>query len=816
VNLFLDSNLKLWGGNMKKAQKLGCELGAAMAIAMLATSVAHAQAAANETAGDAAVDSGSGIQDIVVTAQRKSESSQRAAIAIDAVSGESLAQTGMTSATQLQQVSPSLNVANSGGANSSFFVRGVGNFSSNAYTDPATAFNYDGVYIGRPASTAGLFYDLERVEVLKGPQGTLYGRNATAGAINVIPAKPRIGEFSGNFTGSYGNYNAINLQGAVNVPMGEHGALRVSGTVSDHDGYLSDGANDEKISAFRVQMLAELTPELTVKIDGDYAHVGGQGSGAYYAARSTGLNATTQRYDFVSTGLSASTGLLDPISQAYRTTLFSAQVRRNFVPLPSEQYLRDNFYGVSSTIEYKTPAGTLTIIPAYRSAQLDDQHSSAGFTPSTKEKFEQTSLEARFGGTSGQIDYILGAYYYSETVKGNYTFAQQVLSSYQDFTTRTKSYAAFGRLTFHVADNFRLTGGIRYTDDTKNMDGAVDTISQRCSAAACPNAPFIPVTDQPDQLPFAVPARGQAPVPVQVNGVATGAITVRNSAVVLAETKTGKATYRGAAEFDVGPNSMLYASVETGFHSGGFSLATGRESFQPEYITAYTIGSKNRFFDNKLQLNLEGFYWKYSNQQIAHFGIDGAGGQAFFTENVGQSTIKGFEADVEARPARGTMLSASVQYLDAKFDSFKYDIPAANGVPNVGCPSAVNPTNALLRTVDCSGFPSFNSPKWTLTFGAEQSVPLGDFDLVFAADTQFRSERVIAFEYIPPEIAPPVWRSNASITLKKGDAWSISGFVRNIENNRTANSGTLVGAAGVVTLRTNAPRTFGVRVSAKF
>jgi iron complex outermembrane recepter protein len=339
---------------MRNAYKLGCELGLTLAISMLAATAAQAQTAPDETAAD----NGDGIQDIVVTAQRKSESTQRAAIAIDAVSGDKLAQSGMTSATQLQQVSPSLAVSNAGGANSTFFVRGVGNFSSNAYTDPATAFNFDGVYIGRPASTAGLFYDLERVEVLKGPQGTLYGRNATAGAINVIPAKPKVGEFSGNFTGSYGNYNAINLQGAVNAPMGENGAIRISGALSDHDGYLSDGTNDEKVAALRVQMLANLTPDLSVRVVGDYAHVGGKGGGSYYAARATGLNATTQRYDFVSTGFNAGTGILDPLSQAYRTTLFSGQVKRNFVPLPSDQYLHDNFYGVSADIEYKTPIGT--------------------------------------------------------------------------------------------------------------------------------------------------------------------------------------------------------------------------------------------------------------------------------------------------------------------------------------------------------------------------------------------------------------------------------------------------------------------------
>nr|WP_225883602.1 Plug domain-containing protein [Sphingomonas aliaeris] len=146
---------------------------------------------AGTTGETAAVDpvEAQGLTDIIVTAQRRSESLQRAAIPVDVITGDTLANSGVTTSGQLGQIVPSLAVQNNGGANTTFFLRGVGNFTVNGYSDPAIAFNYDGVYLGRPTSTSGVFYDLERVEVLKGPQGTLYGRNATGGAINILPLR---------------------------------------------------------------------------------------------------------------------------------------------------------------------------------------------------------------------------------------------------------------------------------------------------------------------------------------------------------------------------------------------------------------------------------------------------------------------------------------------------------------------------------------------------------------------------------------------------------------------------------------------------
>ena len=166
-----------------------------------------------------------------------------------------LANAGVVTPTSLNASVPSLFVTRGGGATTSFFIRGVGNFTNNGYSDPAVAFNVDQVYYGRPTATTGTFYDLDRIEVLKGPQGTLYGRNATGGAINIIPTKPKLGELSGYASAGYGRFNAVDLEGAVNVPLGQGAALRLSGKYFDTEGFNDDGTSDEVGHAVRAQLL---------------------------------------------------------------------------------------------------------------------------------------------------------------------------------------------------------------------------------------------------------------------------------------------------------------------------------------------------------------------------------------------------------------------------------------------------------------------------------------------------------------------------------------------------------------------------------
>ncbi len=282
-----------------------------------------------------------GLEDIIVTAQRQAQNVQSTPLAISVVTAEDLVTQNVTRAEDLSRVAPALVAANSGGPNTVFFLRGVGNFTVNAYSDAAIAFNYDGVYIGRPTSTSGYFYDLERVEVLKGPQGTLYGRNATGGAINVIPRAPILGVTNGNVQASYGNYDAYQGQAAVNVALGENAALRLSGTLNKHDGYLSDGTGDQDDYSLRAQLLVQVAPEMKLRLAADYGQQGGVGAGTSYQG-AIAYNGTNY---FISpiAGLDPSIGVLDPRSEAFLQTRFISAVGRNAEALGTKPYQDNDF-----------------------------------------------------------------------------------------------------------------------------------------------------------------------------------------------------------------------------------------------------------------------------------------------------------------------------------------------------------------------------------------------------------------------------------------------------------------------------------------
>ena len=782
--------------------------------------VAYAQQASVPAEAEA-----TGLSDIIVTAQRKSENLQKAAIAVDVLTSSDLANAGVITAATLNSAAPSLVVVQPGGPNASFFVRGVGNYTNNGFTDPAVAFNVDGVYLGRPTSTTGTFYDLERIEVLKGPQGTLYGRNATGGAVNVIPVKPQIGEFSGYAAAGYGNYNAFDVEGAINAPLGENGAIRISGKRVDRDGSNTDGSNDEKGEGLRFQMLGELSDALSVRIALDYSHQGGIGAGGQYNGFYT--NTPGSAPFFSAANLDPRGGFLSPASRAFYAarTIPGAFVR----PRPLNQPYQDNsYYGANAEIILKTGAGTLTVIPAYRSAKLNSLFGGPSFDGLIEERDEQFSVEARFQGkAAGPIEWLIGGYFFDESIKGDYTFSQQQVSAFVDFTTGTKSYAAFGRVTANLSDTLRLVGGVRYTHDKKPFVADAPTLILSCTRATppfCLGGPSVPLADSladfgsiiPASLLPAGPPRVGPPVPYGANG---NILIVAPLAVNRLRT-FAKVTYRAAIEYDIAPTSLLYASVETGFRSGGFSASLGHESVEPESITAFTLGSKNRFFDNRAQINIEAFFWKYRDQQVSHFGPDARGNNSFFSENIGRADIKGVDLEAQFLATDTTLLRTNIQYLDSKVKQFTYDLTALPVSPVVGCPF-VRTTNTLGQAVDrvnCAGRPGFNAPKWSINAGIEQTFEFGDYAIVFTGDAKYRSNRVIGFEYLPEENSGADTTFDASLRFGPlSEKWSLVGYIRNITNENIRSLTQFNSSVGnVVTSQYAPPRTYGVRASVKF
>jgi iron complex outermembrane recepter protein len=800
-------------------------LASALAIA---TGSAYAQTATADKAAAPPAEAAkeqTALEIVVITAQRVKESAQKAPIAVSVVKQEELIRQNVTRAEDLSNVVPALVATASGGPNTSFFIRGVGNTTSNSYSDPAISFNYDGVYIGRPNATQGFFYDLERVEVLKGPQGTLYGRNATGGAINVLPRAPQFKEQSAEIQASYGNYNAMQVQGAVNRAINDNVAFRIAGTYNKRDGYLSDGTSDQDQRAVRAQVLAKITPDLTTRFGVDYSHQGGAGSGSFVIG-TYALVSPTAGYAFTPTPqLGPGVGMHDPRTEAFVQTRYIGQVGRLSEAVKSYPSQNNSVWGITNETNWTTDAGTLTVQGAYRDSKIDSLSTTSNFRGFfIDENTNQTSLEARFAGKFGtKVDYLLGAFYFDEKIDNRSAINQLTLLPIQNYLTGTNSKAGFGKLAFKATDALTLTAAGRYTDDIKKMNGLSNVYSLFCGSPLppqdnCPTVPLMPLVRTAAEVVAFYTAAGVAFGPPGSRGANTP--SVNNTRIAIDSTlETKKFTYRLAADLQVTPSNLVYASYETGFHGGGFNFGKGIETYAPETINAITLGSKNRFLNNRLQLNVEAFYWKYKDQQISQFGTDFSTPpiSVFYTSNIGRSTIKGVDADFQARVTPTTLVTGGFQYLDTAYTSYTV-FTGTNAIPNFACPYSTSTfRGSPAYAVDCSGKAALFSPKWSFNLGVEKTFEVGDYSLIARAGTRYRGDYFVATSYQPWVISNASFQSDASLTLEpQSDRWFVTAFVNNLENKQRLTQVNVNGSLFTQSALASAPRTFGLRLGVRF
>lgn len=788
-------------------KRFGFASSLAIAVGMIGAQPAFSQ----EAAADPEVSSDdSGLAEIVVTAQKREENLQRAAVSVTAITSDDLTRKGVTDVTQLQSLAPALQITNSYGPTNQFTLRGIGNVVLNVNIDAAVTTNLDGVPIGRTTGVSGMFYDLERVEVLKGPQGTLYGRNATGGAINVITQKPKFGETSGFFNASYGNYDALNVNGAINLPVSENSAFRVAGSLSQHDGYYSDGSGDERTRAVRGTFRSDVSESITLTVGADYSTTGGVGSGATVFG-----NRLDERI-----------GLLDPRSAAvYRSTL-SFPTFSFLSPLTERDFQDNSQWGINANLDIDTSIGTLTIQPAYRKTNLDYLSSAGSFYSRIDEVDVQKTLEVRLVSPAGNpFQYVIGAFYMDEDSKSNVGFNQQFFGAYGLFNPSSKAKAAYARLTYSLTPEFRVSLAGRYTNDKRSSFQDVVNALVVCPAANpanpatfCFGTPSFPNgTSAPPS--FRNPAGGFFPAfPVGTTG---GLAVVTYGGTFNADQTFNKFTWRAGVEYDAGPSSLLFATYETGFKAGGFFNApVGFDStFGPETVGAFTIGSKNRFLDNRLQLNVEGFWWTYNDKQFSLI-IPVPGGTTFATQNVGKSRVRGIELEALGKVASNTTLNLNIQYLDAKEISFEYETLSTLGAPSTGCSFPAAPTAGRYR-VNCSGQRSVNSPEWTINAGFEQVIPLGGgADIKFNAQTRYQSGVQTSYDFFASGKQDGYFTSDLFLTYEAPEkSFYVTAFVNNVEDT-AAISYTATHPRGsspkLNRFSVTPPRTYGVRVGVNF
>ncbi|GAA5062504.1 TonB-dependent receptor [Erythrobacter westpacificensis] len=825
---------------MRRFYLVGSAIGA-IAAAMSGGSAMAQEADAQTEAEDTSESSSQGLGTIVVTAQRREESLQDAAIAIDAFAPDDLVRQGVESAKDLGRISPSLGANPGGGPLTSLFVRGVGALTVNPLQDSGVAQNYDGVYLGRSSTAAGLsFYDMERVELLKGPQGTLYGRNATGGVLNYIPNRPELGDTSGYIQASYGNFDAFGIQGAVNVPLGDTVAFRVAGSHQQRDGYNEDGTSDLDAQSVRAQLLFEPTDRLSFRIAADHTEVGGLGtSGSLLGFFG---NAPGTQRDFTPTGVDIDCGATCAASNAFRVQTFQGP---SFALLPaintSDLFQDLSYTGVNAELNYELDAGTITVIPAYREYNLDYTFVGPGFAPApNQEQGEQFSIEARFTSDfDGPLNGVFGFYYFDEEIDFAANFYQVAVAPIQNWTNGGDSWAAFAQLTFDVTEEFRISVGGRYTEDSKFVTGDDFTFLTICplETPPFPGAPFL-IPDfagcQAQNYPALPPTTDPQ---VYIDGLIAGGFIPPNSTIndgfyplingsagFIVDAGAGQGltnsnswnepTYRVGLEYDVTPENLLYATYERGYRAGGVELddptAGGGLSFDPEFIDAFTIGSKNRFLNDRLQLNFEAFYWEYKGQQITYFSTIG-GAPNFGTAN-GNSTIQGFDIDFLWAVAPTTTFGVKFQYLDATLDNLTLVSDPATG--RFGCDD-IGVVGGL-QTFECAGTDLLYSPEVAVDVALQHVFELGDYDLTFFADASYRSEQQTDLSFTPETVSDEYITANFQLTFGPADqGWSISAFINNAFNERYLVN-TNVGSSGAFYGEHNPRRTYGLRARAEF
>jgi iron complex outermembrane receptor protein len=765
-------------------------LASATMLSVLATGGAQAQSQMSQgQASSSNASESTELGEVVVTAQHRSETVQRTPLNVTALSAELLERASVVQAQDLNRIAPGVQISQ-GGPSTQIYIRGAGTYGTNMYADPAVAFNVDGVYIGRLPATEGVFYDLERVEVLKGPQGTLYGRNATGGAVNILTARPRF-EWGGGGSIEIGDYNLRRADAYLNIPLSDKVAVRIAGQSARRDGYLSDGYDDADVDAARLKLLYQPNDDVSLLLSTSYAQIDGKGPGAVPAP-------------LVDSG----DPWVGPSTAAANANLLANTGPPSFLigTIGDDGYINNKFYSYGAELNWRLGSAALTVIANQTRQDADYVTYRPGFYFSADDHQVQNSLEARLAGESGRLKWVTGLYAYKEDQRTDFTVNQGAFNKNRvalDSLTDA-SYAAFGQGTFSLSPSLRLTAGLRYTQETKTQHGILAVGGVASSAVA--NATYCTAANQGVFTTTYVYERDTAATDTCIFPVAGD--------------KTWRSTdWKLGFEYDLAPDSLLYGSVSTATKAGGFWAALEPNTYEPERLTAYAVGSKNRFFDRRLQVNLETYYWDYKDHQESHLGpiVNPPAGFTNITENSGKATIYGMDLDTQFKLTAQDLLSFNLQYLHAAYDEFRYTRSASLPAAITSCGVTFQASGDY--TLDCSGKRMPRTPEWLANIGYEHRFDLPNGGSITpAVHTAWSAAYWLAIDYTPNERQASYWMSDFDIRYAApGGKWSLAAYVHNIENTAVFTDAYLQPfTTGISYSVLRAPRTVGVRLSAKY
>ncbi|WP_428683228.1 TonB-dependent receptor [Sphingopyxis sp.] len=792
-------------------QRLKFLLGAALlvpAAPAFAAEAATADAGAAEAAVDAAAEyDGS---EIIVSARRRDESAQDVPIALSVVGAETLEKTGNYTLTQIQQIVPSLQVFSFNPRNTNINIRGLGSnvALTNDGLENGVGFYIDNVYYGRVGQTQFDLVDLQQIEVLRGPQGTLFGKNTTSGAINITSRRPSFDpEFSGE--ASVGDYGYYQLRGSASGGLIDNLlAVRLSGSVTERRGFLYNTTQNERAQDYsnwsvRGQLLFTPGADLEVRIIGDFSR----------QKQNHVLNVFANYFGTYDNGATIANNFAQ---RAARFPGYTFPTINPFARLgEADGHYQSNMdgYGVSGQVDWDVGPAKLTSITAYRWWDWNPANDGDSTSLPVITKAQQANRQRQFSqelrlasDTEGPIDYVVGAYYFWQIIRGYGATAygpaaglwnlptvpaavsNAALNGFEANSTsdpRTRSYALFGQLDWKFADRLTLTAGLRFTHEKK--DGSF-------------NQYHVAGIDL-STLPAATAAAALA-IRNQFNPLVSYSTAFTDNSL------SGLATL----SWQFSDDALAYATYSRGNKSGGLNLtnlpAGIDPNVAPEKVDSYELGIKSQWFDRKVTLNVAGYWTEISDYQTAITEqVPNTVNVRQYIANIPGVRSRGVEGDLSFAPSSRASFYASVAYADTTYSDY----------PNA--PQAPERLN-LGSIQDLTGKQLPGVPKFTYTLGGDVSAPLGnlggrDLSAYLHADYSHRSTFNTSSSDSAYADVPAYSIANARIGFRTDDGLlDLSVWARNLFDKNYFQT-LSPGVTGLVTALIGEPRTVGLTLRTK-
>ncbi len=723
------------------------------------------------------------LEEITVTAAKRVENQQKVAIAMETITSDQMKETGMNNLDEILNNVSNV-IINKAQDGLRVTIRGMSDVGESQHgmsvTMPTVAVNVDGVYSNRKDTGSGLF-DMERVEVLYGPQSTLYASNSPGGIVNVVTANPKLDMFQTAGTVEAGNYSLLHTEGSVNIPVSEKWALRGAFSTNVRDGFLSNGGDNEDSKSLRLKALYQAGDKLSFVLTGELSKTSTQRSGG-----------------------------VDSFYNGYYedgTKVDNYWFTDDVLPAPSE----DTNKKMTGRMDLDMGFSTLSLVPSY-SARTGHREERMEFGADVTlnigdSEATEKSVEMRMASASDFFfKWIAGVNYYnskneqftkgfddSGNPKMSTLTSGETIQEYRDMASKEIAKAIFANVTYPVVDTFRVTAGYRQSWDNVVMNNN------------------------------------------ETRGVMGGAPGRVEEQVEEFEDDYGDPDYKFGVEYDLGTNSMLYADYSTSYRvqaMGGGGPGTGGKKKEPEKLKAYTVGAKNRFLQNKLQVNASAYYYDYQNFSAGDMVMGYYGGLTELTfdsnatqpdpnsSQTGDGRMIGVDISANMIISANDMLNLSVSYLKSEWTDLVFDYEYDYMVQGVGPGQPFTLDNLIpADTVSYNGKPMTMSPPWTITAAYSHNFNLSNGGMIKAqADGRYKTAYRMSWKNsgYPWNYQEDCYIANFSAAYTHSNGlWTISGYVKNItdyaEKRMYMSPG---GGAGITTLGN--PRTYGAVLSVNF